>query len=112
MWSFMSSAEPNVFVSNNDEGFERVRNSNGRYAFLAESTTIEFQNQQTPCNTMTVGANLDTKGYGIGTPVGHFIRYRKHALWVVHGECYPMLCFTTTKTIHVVYNLYFVLSQK
>ena len=70
----MSSAEPSVFVRNNEEGIERVRNSNGHYAFLAESTTIEYINQQLPCDTMTVGANLDSKGYGIGTPIGSSIR--------------------------------------
>ena len=30
MWSFMTSAEPSVFVDSNDEGIKRVRNSNGR----------------------------------------------------------------------------------
>ena len=46
-----------------------------RYAFLAESTTIEYINEQRPCDTMKVGANLDSKGYGIGTPIGSELRY-------------------------------------
>ena len=44
------------------------------YAFLAESTTIEYINEQKPCDTMRVGANLDSKGYGIGTPIGSDLR--------------------------------------
>ena len=47
-----------------------------RYAFLAESTTIEYNNQQFPCNTMKVGSNLDSKGYGIGTPIGSELGYK------------------------------------
>ena len=69
MWSFMSSAEPSVFENRTDLGVERVRNSKGKYAFLLESTMNEYYNQRKPCNTMKVGGNLDSKGYGIGTPL-------------------------------------------
>jgi len=40
----------------------------GKYAFLMESTTNDYKNQQLPCDTMKVGGNLDSKGYGIATP--------------------------------------------
>ena len=63
----MTSAE-DVFTNNNPEGIQRVRNSKD-YAFLIESTTNEYQNMRKPCNTMKVGSNLDSKGYGIATPV-------------------------------------------
>lgn len=74
MWAFMSSAEPSVFVKSNEEGVQRVRESNGRYAFLTESTTNDYINQRMPCDTMKVGSNLDSKGYGIGTPQGSDLR--------------------------------------
>jgi len=74
MWAFMSSAEPSVFVSSNEEGVRRVRIQNGRYAFLTESTTNDYINQRQPCDTMKVGSNLDSKGYGIGTPLGSDLR--------------------------------------
>ncbi len=74
MWAFMSSADPNVFVSSNEAGIKRVRESNGRYAFLTESTTNDYINQRLPCDTMKVGSNLDSKGYGIGTPLGSDLR--------------------------------------
>ena len=57
-----------------EDGVDRVRNSKGRYAFLLESTMNEYYNQRKPCNTMKVGDNLDSKGYGIATPIGSDLR--------------------------------------
>jgi len=75
MWAFMSTTEPSVFVTSNEEGDKRVRAENGKYAFLAESTTIDYMNQRPPCDTMKVGGNLDSKGYGVATPLGSDLRY-------------------------------------
>jgi ionotropic glutamate receptor len=47
-----------------------VRDSQGKYAFLLESVVNEYLNERAPCDTMKVGHNLDSKGYGIATPVG------------------------------------------
>lgn len=44
------------------------------YAFLIESTTNEYHNNRKPCDTIKVGANLDSKGYGVATPMGSDIR--------------------------------------
>ena len=74
MWKFMDSAEPPVFVKETEEGVNRVRNSKGKYAFLLESTMNDYYNQKKPCNTMKVGGNLDSKGYGIATPLGSDLR--------------------------------------
>ena len=70
----MESAEPSVFVKTTEEGVQRVRNSKGKYAFLLESTMNDYYNQKKPCNTMKVGGNLDSKGYGIATPLGSDLR--------------------------------------
>jgi len=51
-----------------------VRDSKGSYAFLLESTMNEFYNQKKPCNTIKVGDNLDSKGYGVATHLGHPLR--------------------------------------
>ncbi|GFN84365.1 glutamate receptor 1 [Plakobranchus ocellatus] len=75
MWSFMTS-QPDVFAENNDDGIERVRNSKSKYVFLIESTLNEYYSSREPCNTMRAGANLDSKGYGIATPMGSDIRDR------------------------------------
>ncbi|ESO06204.1 hypothetical protein HELRODRAFT_64965, partial [Helobdella robusta] len=77
MWAFMSSNNPTViFVKTNDEGVDRVRTSKGKYAFLAESTTVDYYNQRKPCDTMKVGGNLDSKGYGIGMQQGSDLKDR------------------------------------
>ena len=55
-------------------GVEKVRESKGKYAFLLESTMNDFHNQKKPCNTMKVGGNLDSKGYGIATPLHSELR--------------------------------------
>ncbi|XP_051013295.1 glutamate receptor 2 isoform X3 [Acomys russatus] len=74
MWTYMRSAEPSVFVRTTAEGVARVRKSKGKYAYLLESTMNEYIEQRKPCDTMKVGGNLDSKGYGIATPKGSSLR--------------------------------------
>uniref|UniRef100_A0A3B4A5A2 Glutamate receptor n=1 Tax=Periophthalmus magnuspinnatus TaxID=409849 RepID=A0A3B4A5A2_9GOBI len=74
MWSYMKSAEPSVFVKTTPDGVARVRKSKGKFAFLLESTMNEYIEQRKPCDTMKVGGNLDSKGYGIATPKGSALR--------------------------------------
>ncbi|XP_017396015.1 glutamate receptor 1 isoform X2 [Cebus imitator] len=74
MWTYMKSAEPSVFVRTTEEGMIRVRKSKGKYAYLLESTMNEYIEQRKPCDTMKVGGNLDSKGYGIATPKGSALR--------------------------------------
>ncbi|XP_072040413.1 glutamate receptor 2-like isoform X2 [Amphiura filiformis] len=66
MWQTMKNADPPPFAETNAQGVEMVRNGDGKYVFLTESTTNEYISQQQPCDTMKVGSNLDSKGYGIG----------------------------------------------
>jgi len=73
MWEFMDS-NPSVFVDTTEHGVAKVRSSKGKYAFLLESTMNDYHNQRKPCNTMKVGENLDSKGYGIATPIGSDLR--------------------------------------
>ncbi|KAI1893940.1 hypothetical protein AGOR_G00128820 [Albula goreensis] len=74
MWTYMKSAEPTVFTKTTAEGVARVRKSKGKYAFLLESTMNEYTEQRKPCDTMKVGGNLDSKGYGVATPKGSQLR--------------------------------------
>lgn len=69
MWRFMINTEPSVFVNSTEEAIERVRK--GHYAYLGESTTIDY-NVQRKCDLMQIGQNLDSKGYGIATPRGRY----------------------------------------
>uniref|UniRef100_A0A3B4CIL8 Glutamate receptor n=1 Tax=Pygocentrus nattereri TaxID=42514 RepID=A0A3B4CIL8_PYGNA len=77
MWGYMKSAEPTVFTKTTAEGVARVRKSKGKYAFLLESTMNEYTEQRKPCDTMKVGGNLDSKGYGVATPKGSPLRWDK-----------------------------------
>lgn len=70
MWAYMTSATPSVFEKTIEDGINRVRTSNGKYAFLVESTTNDYHNQRKPCDTMMVGQNLNSNGFGIATPIG------------------------------------------
>ncbi|XP_059810345.1 glutamate receptor ionotropic, kainate 3-like [Hypanus sabinus] len=67
MWAFMSSRQQTALVKSNEEGIQRVLAAN--YAFLMESTTIEYITQRN-CNLTQIGGHIDSKGYGIGTPLG------------------------------------------
>ena len=70
----MSSWYPSVLVQTVNDGVVKVRSSKGSYAFLLESTMNEYYNQKKPCNTMKVGENLDSKGYGVATRLGMPLR--------------------------------------
>lgn len=74
LWDIMSANE-DLLVNNVYEGVERVRKSNGDYAFFLESTFNEYVNERLPCDTMRVGENLDAKGYGVVTAKNSPYRY-------------------------------------
>lgn len=40
MWKYMESAQPTVFVKNYEQGIKRVKK--GNYAFLMESTVLDY----------------------------------------------------------------------
>ncbi|XP_049948213.1 glutamate receptor ionotropic, kainate 1 [Schistocerca serialis cubense] len=67
MWRFMENKKPSVFVSTYEEGIQRVLE--GNYAFLMESTMLDYIVQR-DCNLTQIGGLLDSKGYGIATPMG------------------------------------------
>jgi hypothetical protein len=71
MWSIMQSTSPTVFVNNSKEGIARVLA--GNYAYLMESTMIEFYKGH-DCHLQTIGGLLDSKGYGLALPKGSPLR--------------------------------------
>lgn len=56
-------------VKSVEEGIQRVLTSD--YAFLMESTTIEYVTQRN-CNLTQIGGLIDSKSYGVGTPMGMY----------------------------------------
>lgn len=70
----MDSMTPEPYVKNTAEGVEKVRKSNGNFAFFMESAGIEYAMQR-DCSLVQLGAPLDSKGFGIGFRKGelHYI---------------------------------------
>ncbi|KAI2802571.1 hypothetical protein BLOT_010029 [Blomia tropicalis] len=56
---------PELYITKWEDAIERVRK--GGYAYLAESSTIEYLIER-KCDMFQVGTWLDNKGYGIATP--------------------------------------------
>ncbi|XP_017853493.1 glutamate receptor ionotropic, kainate 2 isoform X2 [Drosophila busckii] len=67
MWRSMDNKKPLAFTSTYEDGIRRV--NQGNYAFLMESTMLDYIVQR-DCNLTQIGGLLDTKGYGIATPKG------------------------------------------
>ncbi|ERL89602.1 hypothetical protein D910_06967 [Dendroctonus ponderosae] len=67
MWRYMENRKPSVFVPTYEEGIKKVLQ--GNYAFLMESTMLDYIVQR-DCNLTQIGGLLDSKGYGIATPMG------------------------------------------
>ena len=49
-----------VMVSSNNEGIEKVIESDGKYAFMMESSTIQYIIERN-CKLTQIGGNLDNK---------------------------------------------------
>ena len=83
MWTFMNS-DPTNFMKSNGEGIDRVIKEEGKYAFLMESTTIEYITER-KCGLTQIGGLLDSKGYGIALPPSKLCRsYNLHKLIKVY----------------------------
>lgn len=67
MWAFMSSKPSTSLVKSIEDGVQRVLKSD--YALIMESTTIDYITRRN-CNLTQVGGLFDSKGYGVGTPLG------------------------------------------
>ncbi|XP_063534435.1 glutamate receptor ionotropic, kainate 2-like isoform X1 [Cydia strobilella] len=63
MYQYMDE-HPEYQTSTNDEGLARAKSTEENYAFLMESTSIEYMVERN-CDVAQVGGLLDSKGYGI-----------------------------------------------
>ncbi|XP_011502789.1 PREDICTED: glutamate receptor ionotropic, kainate 2-like [Ceratosolen solmsi marchali] len=62
MYQYMIDNAKEVLTSDNDEG--KIKTINENYAFLMESSSIDYI-QERECNLTQIGGLLDQKGYGI-----------------------------------------------
>lgn len=65
---------PEYLTDTNQEGVDRVK-ANTDYAFLMESTSIEY-NTKRECNLKKIGEALDEKTYGIAMPKSKMLNNR------------------------------------
>lgn len=65
IWQRMYSAQPSAFVKNTTEGVQRVRDSNGFFAFLGEAGELDYIASKRPCNLMVSGGYIDRTTYAL-----------------------------------------------
>ena len=94
MWQYMEQNN-DVWSANNQEGQERVLNSDGQYAFMMESTVVDYVVER-QCELTQVGGLLDNKGYGIGLPPSEF--YKNQAIIVYKWELGDSRLFCLVRT--------------
>ncbi|XP_059097644.1 glutamate receptor ionotropic, kainate 2-like isoform X2 [Tigriopus californicus] len=73
MWKFMDLHRSEVMVTSNGEGLQKVEDTDGKYAYLMESASIQYIIERN-CKLTQIGGNLDNKGYGI--PMKHGSPYK------------------------------------
>ena len=95
MYTNMISAGGAALVKNVEEGVQRVRDSNGFYALLAESTVIDHINTRLPCDTMKVGGTIATRSYGIGLPLHSDMR----SVSMSHSDYIATLIISASKVM-------------
>ena len=59
MWQDMNYFKPSIFTKSNEEGIRRVRESNGKYAYILPSTIADYIARRDPCDLITVGQLFD-----------------------------------------------------
>lgn len=75
MYEYMTN-NPTMMTDTNEEGLDRAENK--KYAFLMESSTIEYMTQR-HCGVVQVGNKLDEKGYGIAMKKSKKIGMKKNS---------------------------------
>lgn len=103
LWENMNSFDTNVFTSTNEEGVQRARSE--KYAFILPDVIGEYVAHHKPCDLMTVGKFLFSKGYSIALPKGSprlptfnrmltslkhegFLAKLYRRWWIERSECY------------------------
>uniref|UniRef100_W8BR51 Glutamate receptor ionotropic, kainate 3 n=1 Tax=Ceratitis capitata TaxID=7213 RepID=W8BR51_CERCA len=73
-FEMMKNAEVSAYTKDNKEGVERVLSKAGKYMFLMETTSLEY-NIERHCELRMVGEKFGEKHYAIAVPFGAEYRY-------------------------------------
>ena len=96
MWRYMESHITETFVDSYEAGVQRVLN--GSYAFLGESTMLDYLVQRN-CNLTQIGGLLDSKGYGIATPKGSKWRDKISKAILFLQVCTANICSASSSSL-------------
>ncbi|XP_065310426.2 glutamate receptor 3-like isoform X2 [Dermacentor albipictus] len=64
MWDSMATFN-NTMTATNEDGIKRVRESEGNYAFIVDTTKIKYATQKAPCDLVQIGDTFQPSGYGV-----------------------------------------------
>lgn len=99
MWAFMSSRPRTSLVKSIEDGIQRVLKSD--YALITESTTIDYITRRN-CNLTQVGGLIDSKGYGIGTPLGRTFKWLTSIFETRSYKNLKVMCYFLKKEVEVL----------
>jgi len=105
MMSFMEANKDISMVASTKEGLQRVKTSN--FAFISESSTIDYQVQRN-CELTQIGGLLDSKGYGLAFPKGRNLMMHSTMSLVLHVY---ILMITTIRYQNIQSEEYFQIEQ-
>ncbi|XP_067670126.1 glutamate receptor-like [Haliotis asinina] len=64
MWQAMNNFRPSVFITSTKQGLDRLREGDGKFAFIMEGPLAEFEAEKEPCDLVVLGTELDEQAYG------------------------------------------------
>ncbi|XP_002731595.1 glutamate receptor 3-like [Saccoglossus kowalevskii] len=70
----IDNSDNQVRISNITHGIQRVRESDGKYAFVVESAAIDYALSQPPCDLVAISEPLDSVSYGFAVAEGAPLR--------------------------------------
>ncbi|XP_041348748.1 glutamate receptor ionotropic, kainate 3-like [Gigantopelta aegis] len=82
LFAAMNSATPSAFFDTFDKGIQRVRESDGGYAMIAEGPVAEMAAEQEPCDLVVVGDTLTEHAYGFACQLNSTVcdEFNQHLL--------------------------------
>jgi len=104
MWDEMSKNPDYGTVPDTREGVRKVRQSDGRYAFILEGTTASYWVHRKPCNLVSVEGRMDRREYALAIRHGSELKRKldealtemkedgvldrlHHKWWIAKSEC-------------------------
>ena len=116
MWGEMSNNPDYGLVPSTRQGVDRVRQSDGRFAFIIEGTTARYWIHRQPCNLVTVKGKMDEREYALAVRHGSDLKAKldvalmqmkedgeldqlHHKWWIEKSQCGGAHSFISTGSL-------------